>query len=95
MSVTFHQKGTGAEVTVSTEEIIQEAVSILEWAYGHEAAKTFISGVTLLQQRPGQSFMNTLRIFDEHEYARLSGSSFDPFYVDAKIFSAIDKLTSK
>jgi hypothetical protein len=72
-----------------------DAVEILEWAYGPEARKTFESGVTLLKQRPGQSFMNTLRVFDHAEYNRLSSSKVDPFYNDTLLPKAIDKLTSK
>jgi hypothetical protein len=73
----------------------KEAYNILEWAYGEAAANMFKAGITCLEQRAGQSFMNVLRIVDQTEYIRLAGTNVDPFYVDAKLPLAIDKLTSK
>jgi hypothetical protein len=93
--ITFEQIGTGQKMTISIDELADEAKSILEWGYGQEAAGMFVSGVTILEQRPGQAFMNTLRMYDHAEYSRLTSSKQDPFYNDAKLPAAIDKLTSK
>lgn len=82
-------------VTLIEDPFENDPIRFLEWAYGSEASKMFKMGVTMLDQRAGQSFMNTLRQFDINSYARIAGSSFDPFYVDEKIPAAIDKITSK
>jgi hypothetical protein len=93
--ITFEQIGTGQKMTISIDELVEEALNILEWGYGPEAAGMFVSGVTILEQRPGQAFMNTLRMYDRTEYSRLTSSTQDPFFNDARLPAAIDKLTSK
>lgn len=67
---------------------------VLAWLYGEDAVYRYLNKV-IDGQRRGQAFMNTLFEYDQAEYIRLTGSSFDPFYVDAKIPLALDKLTSK
>lgn len=93
--ITFEQLGNGRKMTIPTSELANEAKLILEWGYGPEAATMFMSGMTILGQRPGQSFMNTLRMHDHLEYSRLTSSKQDPFYDDKRLPAAIDKLTSK
>jgi hypothetical protein len=71
-----------------------DAMSILEWAYGPQAKYRFIERVAGTE-RPGQAFMNVLRDFDAEGYTRLSLSMVDPFYQDKNLPAAIDMLTSK
>lgn len=70
------------------------ALEFLVWAYGKAAGQRYQSKL-LDGQRSGQAFMNILSEYDPNSYARLAGSVFDPFYVDSKIFAAIDRLTRK
>lgn len=81
--------------TLITDPFADDAVSILEWAYGPEAKREFIINTGALGQRTGQAFMNALYTVDPVEYDRLSGSLVDPFYDDTKLAQAIDRLTSK
>lgn len=46
-------------------------------------------------ERAGQAFMNVLFHCDPKAYARIAGSSNDPFYDDSKIPAALDIITSK
>lgn len=85
----------GKQGTLITDPFEDDAVSILEWAYGPAARTSFEQFRINSVQRVGQAFMNTLYKFDPDEYNRLSGSIYDPFYIDTKIRVAIDKLTSK
>lgn len=80
--------------TLINDPFKDDAVSILEWAYGSQAKWRFIERMAM-EQRVGQAFMNTLMEFDQASYTRLAGSFVDPFYVDSKIPAAIDKLTTK
>lgn len=68
--------------------------AFLEWAYGKLARRQYFEQLEW-DQRPGQSFMNVLRIYDMPSYIRLTGSNADPFFVDAKIPLAIERITSK
>jgi hypothetical protein len=72
-----------------------DASSILNWAYGRKAMIDFYTRITDREERIGQAFMNVLREVDLDEYARLAGSTVDPFYQDKNLPAAIDKLTSK
>lgn len=78
-----------------TDPFKDDVAGFLEWAYGTNARVIFSNAVIYDDQRVGQSFMNVLRIFDEPEYIRLTGTDVDPFYVDKKIPAALDRLTSK
>lgn len=71
-----------------------DAVNILEWAYGMGARIAFNYNVAV-GQRYGQAFMNVLFDHDAAEYDRLTGSLVDPFHDDKKLPAALDKLTSK
>lgn len=72
-----------------------DAAEILEWGYGPMAKQIFLENIREDDQRAGQAFMNTLRMYDIESYLRLTGSLWDPFYDDKRIGEAIDKLTSK
>jgi hypothetical protein len=72
-----------------------DAAEILEWGYGPMAKLTFLTNALERDQRVGQAFMNTLRVFDMESYRRLSGSLADPFFDDQRLGKAIDRLTSK
>lgn len=80
--------------TLINDPFKDDAAEILEWAFGKQARTYFLDSI-VFGQRPGQAFMNALRNYAPEEYARLAGSSWDPFFVDEKIPAAIDKLTSK
>lgn len=81
--------------TLINDPFADDAVSILAWAFGAEAANVFHAYHVVQGQRAGQAFMNTLYEFDNESYRRLTGSLVDPFYKDSKIPDAIDKMTSK
>lgn len=81
--------------TLITDPFADDARSILEWAYGKNGALRFDQNHTVLRQRPGQAFMNSLYDLDKTEFDRLNGTFVDPFYDDTKLPEAIDRLTSK
>ncbi len=81
--------------TLVNDPFEDDAAEILEWGYGEEAKRQFLHQITTHDIRVGQAFMNTLRDFDLVGYRRLTGSLVDPFYDDAKLPAAIDRLTSK
>jgi hypothetical protein len=81
--------------TLVTDPFMDDASSILEWGYGPMAKQIFLENIRDDNQRTGQAFMNTLRMYDNEEYRRISGSFNDPFYADSKLPAAIDLLTSK
>jgi hypothetical protein len=80
--------------TLINDPFMDDPGAILEWLYGDCAGMRYIHHL-MAGQRRGQAFMNVLFEFDSDSYVRLTGSLWDPFYVDEKIPSAIDKLTSK
>lgn len=80
--------------TLITDPFEDDAVSILEWAYGYEAKQLYYHWRGL-DQRVGQAFMNVLRRFDWPAYTRLTNSPEDPFYDDTMLPRAIDRITSK
>lgn len=81
--------------TLVNDPFKDDVAEFLEWAYGVDARVRFNNAVIYEDQRPGQAFMNVLSVYDMPEYVRLTGTDVDPFYVDSKIFAALDKLTSK
>jgi hypothetical protein len=72
-----------------------DAAELLQWAYGEEAKQAFLDMQRTNEYRTGQSFMNTLFMFDNKEYARLAASDVDPFYDDSLMHDALDLFTSK
>jgi hypothetical protein len=70
-----------------------DAAEILEWGYGPIAKQIFFENILEDDQRPGQAFMNVLRMYDIYSYEQLTGTLEDPFYDDSKIPAALDKLT--
>lgn len=71
-----------------------DAVNFLAWAYGEKAREAFMDNLSN-DQRVGQAFMSVLYSFDQPEYDRLASSIIDPFYNDARIPAALDRITSK
>lgn len=80
--------------TLITDPFEDDAISILEWAYGPQA-KWYMINRMACGQRTGQAFMNTLSMYDYESYKKLTGTLEDPFHDDALLPKAIDKLTSK
>lgn len=80
--------------TLVTDPFADDAISILEWAYGPQAKWRFVEKMAATE-RAGQAFMNVLHEFDPAEYAKLASSKADPFFNDRRLPAAIDKLTSK
>jgi hypothetical protein len=72
-----------------------DAAEMLEWGYGPMAKQIFIENILEDDQRPGQAFMNVLRMYDIDSYVRLRDSLEDPFYDDSKIPAALDLMTRK
>lgn len=81
--------------TLVNDPFKDDAAEFLDWAYGKLAGFEMRDRMFAYDERPGQAFMNVLRKYDPAEYTRLTGTNVDPFYVDSKIFAALDKLTSK
>lgn len=80
--------------TLITDPFEDDAITILEWAYGKEA-KYYMVERMASGQRTGQAFMNALSMFDHASYIRLASSKADPFYDDKRLPAAVDRLTSK
>lgn len=80
--------------TLINDPFKDDAAEMLDWLYGGLAGFEMRDRM-FMGERAGQAFMNVLRLCDPDSYVRITGTAFDPFFVDSKIPAALDKITRK